>query len=371
MPDWMLDLSLFGMPFHFWTAVFFVLGAIIGSFLNVCIHRMPRGESVFRPASHCPSCGGGIPLWHNIPVVSWFVLRGRCAQCGVSIAPRYVIVEILTGLVFAATWLEQGRHSVLVPWAWVALLAIFIASSAIDFQHFIIPDELTLGGMAAGVVLSVLIPGLHGVEAAFAGFKASLIGAAVGGGVVYAVLRMGKWLFGREHVVIPAGERVIFHEHGLLLPGREIEFGEVFYRKSDTIVMHGRRIEMADRCYGSAEVRLSPDQLMVGADAFKPEEVPYLEAECDWITLPREAMGLGDVKFMACIGAFLGWQAAVFSLCVSSFFGAVVGLVLILIRRREWSSRLPYGPYIALAATCWMFGGSVWWDRFFAGSPPP
>jgi leader peptidase (prepilin peptidase)/N-methyltransferase len=95
-----------------------------------------------------------------------------------------------------------------------------------------------------------------------------------------------------------------------------------------------------------------------------PEQVPHLEAVCAEIVLPREAMGLGDVKFMAAIGAFLGWKAVVFSLMLSSMIGSVVGVTLILLRRREWSSRLPYGPYIALAAATWIFGGQrlvQWW----------
>ena len=129
--------------------------------------------------------------------------------------------------------------------------------------------------------------------------------------------------------------------------------------------MVGRRIELPDRCYAEAEVRLSPSRLMIGEEAYNPEEVPHLEAECDRLTLPREAMGLGDVKFMACIGAFLGWQATVFSLAISSFLGAFVGLALIAIQRREWSSRLPYGPYIAAAAVIWRLGGYRWWERVF------
>jgi leader peptidase (prepilin peptidase)/N-methyltransferase len=95
-----------------------------------------------------------------------------------------------------------------------------------------------------------------------------------------------------------------------------------------------------------------------------PEEVPHLEAVSAEIVLPREAMGLGDVKFMAAIGAFLGWQAVAFSLMVSSIIGSFVGVALIIMRKREWSSRLPYGPYIALAAVIWIFGGKWIMQRF-------
>jgi leader peptidase (prepilin peptidase)/N-methyltransferase len=104
--------------------------------------------------------------------------------------------------------------------------------------------------------------------------------------------------------------------------------------------------------------------LQIGDEKFNPEEVPYMEALSAEIVLPREAMGLGDVKFMGAIGAFLGWQAVIFSLMVSSLIGSLVGVTLIVMRKQAWSSRLPYGPYIALATVVWMFWGSrlvTWW----------
>ena len=104
-------------------------------------------------------------------------------------------------------------------------------------------------------------------------------------------------------------------------------------------------------------VRLSPNRLRIGAEELNPAEVPHLEAMTAEVVLPREAMGLGDVKFMAAIGAFLGWPAVFFSLVVSSLIGALVGSTLVLMRKRELSSRLPYGPYIALAAALWIFAG--------------
>jgi leader peptidase (prepilin peptidase) / N-methyltransferase len=123
-------------------------------------------------------------------------------------------------------------------------------------------------------------------------------------------------------------------------------------------------VELVDRCYWDVRVRLAPTRLQIGEEQFNPEEVPHLEAVSTEIVFPREAMGLGDVKFMAAIGAFLGWKAVVFSLMLSSMIGSVVGLTLIVLRKREWSSRLPYGPYIAVAAAIWVFGGRrlvEWW----------
>ena len=116
-------------------------------------------------------------------------------------------------------------------------------------------------------------------------------------------------------------------------------------------------MELIDRCYRDVAVCLSPQVLKIGDEKIDPETVPHIGVLCSAVVLPREAMGLGDVKFMAAIGAFLGWQGALFSLMASSVIGSAVGIALILARKREWSSRMPYGPYIALAAAIWIFGG--------------
>jgi leader peptidase (prepilin peptidase)/N-methyltransferase len=156
------------------------------------------------------------------------------------------------------------------------------------------------------------------------------------------------------------GSRVLFTETALKLPGQEVPYEELFYRGGDTIRMEAEHVEMIDRCYAKAQVRLQPRQLQIGEDTFDPEKVPHLEAVADQIILPREAMGLGDVKFMAAIGAFLGWRAVLFSLAASSVIGSIVVGTLIALRRRDWSTRLPYGPYIAVAAVIWLFGGYLW-----------
>jgi leader peptidase (prepilin peptidase)/N-methyltransferase len=124
-------------------------------------------------------------------------------------------------------------------------------------------------------------------------------------------------------------------------------------------------VELIDRGYENVAVKLSPSALKIGDEEINPDDVPYLEAMSAEIILPREAMGLGDVKFMGAIGAFIGWQGAIFSLAVSAFIGAAAGVVLILMRKHAWSSRMPYGPYIALAAMVWVFGGKEIFQTFF------
>ena len=333
-----------------------VLGAIVGSFLNVCIHRMPLGQSIVTPPSHCPHCQYQIPGYLNIPLATWLWLRGKCANCAAPISARYFAVELLTGLMFLATWLHFGGKGFPSPIIYCVLLAGFIVATFIDFEHFIIPDEITIGGMVAGVVLSGLFPEIHGGAKAADGLKAAALGLVVGGGLVYGILRLGKLLFGQQRIVLPEHSTVTFTENELLLPDGPVAYEELFYRSSDTVAFRAARLELVDRSYWNVDVRLSPVKLRVGQDEFDPSTVRHMEAVTSGIVLPREAMGFGDVKFMAAIGAFLGWPAVLFSLMVSALIGSVVGVTLILCKRREWSSRLPYGPYIALAAVIWLFG---------------
>jgi len=353
------------VPFHFWSLVFFVFGSMVGSFLNVVIHRLPLEQSIVSPPSHCPHCKYSIPWFLNVPLLTWLWLGGKCKNCSAPISVRYFLVELLTGVAFLGCWLMFGHASVLVVLVYCIVLAGLISATFIDFEHFIIPDQITFGGIAVGIVCSFFIPALHGEELMGASLKKSIIGAAFGGGLIYAILRLGKLLFGRQKMNFEPGSKVSFTETSVVLPSGEIPFEEIFYRKSDTVVLHAQFLEMVDRCYWNVAVKLKPDLLVIGEDEFLPENVPHLEAVTEQITLPREAMGLGDVKFMAAIGAFLGWQSVVFSLMASSVIGSAVGLALILLKKQAWSSRLPYGPYIAMAAVIWMFGGNDLWEYFF------
>src|ERR1051326_3206968 len=145
-----------GVPFHFWSLFFFIFGCNIGSFLNVCIHRLPLGQSVVSPPSHCPHCKYSIPWYLNIPLVTWLWLRGKCRNCGAPISPRYFLVELLTVITFLACWLMFGRQSAALALVYCLFLAGLIVATFIDFEHFIIPDEITLGGCGAGGVCSFM-----------------------------------------------------------------------------------------------------------------------------------------------------------------------------------------------------------------------
>ena len=352
-----------GVSSPFWAAVLFVLGSMVGSFLNVCIYRMPRDLSVIKPRSHCPNCGYSIPWFLNIPLITWLYLRGKCKNCGEKISARYFGVELFTGLTFMAAWMVFAPSSIALALVSCVILAGFIVATSIDIEHFIIPDEITIGGIAAGFLLSLAAPQLHHTLSRAEALKSSFWGIAVGGGIIYLILRAGKLAFGKEKIELAPDSKINFTETALHLPDKELPYEEIFYRKSDYIRFVAKTAELrfaegtdfGDRCYFNALVTLKPTELQIGEEKFDPEQVPNMEVVTSEMVLPREAMGFGDVKFMAAIGAFLGWQATLFALMFSALLGTLVSFGAILFRRVEWKSRIPYGPYIAVAAVIYMF----------------
>ena len=324
--------------------------------------------------SPAPSpCSPGAAIG-NIVVILYFLTLGTHLQRDLPklveqarAAHPGVRIQVTPPLDGHPALLEARRRPRGAALVFCLMIAGLIVATFINFEHYIIPDEITLGGAVAGLLLAFFVPASHlsfpflrPMDSPGAAMRDSFLGILVGAGVVYGVLRLGKLLFGRYRLDLSPGSRVLFTETTLKLPGKEMPYEEMFYRAGDTIRMEAERIEMIDRCYSKAEVRLQPHLLQVGQDTFEPDKVPHLEAVADEIVLPREAMGLGDVKFMAAIGAFLGWRAVLFSLAASSVIGSVVVGTLIALRRREWSTRLPYGPYIAVAAVVWIFGGYLW-----------
>ncbi len=200
-----VDAALYGVLTLF---VAFV-GACLGSFLNVCIYRIPREESVVIPGSHCPACNTPIHWYHNLPVISYLALRGRCAACGQRFSARYCLVELLTAALFLLVWfkldLGSGARWGLIPvtdWKlmpvyWLVIMGL-VLGTFVDFEHMIIPDRVTLGGMLTGVILSAAVPSLHGRETHLAGLVDGLIGCAVGFGSLWIVGEVGRLIFRKE-----------------------------------------------------------------------------------------------------------------------------------------------------------------------------
>ena len=186
--------------FSFW------LGACIASFLNVVIWRVPRGESIVSPPSHCPKCNALIKWYQNIPIIAWLALRGKCANCKAPISPRYIIVETIGGLLFLGVFIQTkgmfaAEHGLLPPfatvsivvmWIWVSLM---IVGSMIDFDHKLLPDFVTVGGMILGVVH-------NGVDSLLLGswvfILNSLCGLAFGFGLLWLIRFLGSMAFKRE-----------------------------------------------------------------------------------------------------------------------------------------------------------------------------
>ncbi|MHC5209656.1 MAG: prepilin peptidase [Planctomycetota bacterium] len=259
----------------------FVIGASIGSFANVIIHRSPReGLSSMRPLrSFCPSCRVQLSWADNLPIVSWLLLRGRCRACRAPIGLRYPVVELLIALLFAAAfWMHPpaGRDGVvqlLVVWY---LIATCVVVAFIDIEHTIIPDTITWPGMMLGLGVSLAVPTLQAGHVGFrpdaphaSALTASLFGMAAGGGSLYLVGRIGN----------------------------------LFLR---------RKMEAAGI---------------------------------------QDAMGWGDVKWMALAGAFLGLTQVLSAILIGCFAGALIGLALIVVsrlRRHEAPTGLPFGPFLSI-----------------------
>jgi len=179
-----------------WWPVVFILGLIVGSFLNVCIYRMPREQSIVHPRSRCPSCERPIVWSDNIPLLSFALLRARCRHCSHPISWRYPVVELLAGLSAVAVTARFGLGPAAV--VYFAFICALITVSFIDLEFQIIPDEISLGGLVAGVLLSILIPALHGTDSRWLALGRSVTGLVVGGGVLYITGMIGDFLFKKE-----------------------------------------------------------------------------------------------------------------------------------------------------------------------------
>jgi leader peptidase (prepilin peptidase) / N-methyltransferase len=244
------------------------LGLAVGSFLNVCIYRLPRGESLAYPPSRCPRCGKRLAWYDNVPVLGWLVLRGRCRQCHERISIQYPIVEVITALAALLIVYTTAPGALLA--SRLVLAAILIVLFAIDLELQILPNVITLPGIAIGFAFSLAAP---------PGPLASLAGIALGAGILYGI------------------------------------------------------------------------------------------AAAYYAVRREEGMGMGDVKMLAMIGAFLGWRAVLLTLVLSSFVGALFGVAVMATKRESLRYALPFGTFLALAAVIAMLTGDriiSWYLGYFS-----
>ncbi len=244
-----------------------LMGLCVGSFLNVVIYRLPLGQSLVSPRSRCTKCGYELRWYDNVPVLSWAWLGGRCRQCRAPISAQYPIVEIITGLLFLlVVWLTPVGP---LLFSRLILMAILVALFGIDLEHQILPNSITLPGIAVGLMFSVIAP---------PGWKDALMGAVLGAAVLYGI------------------------------------------------------------------------------------------AAAYYAVRREEGLGMGDVKMLAMIGAFLGWKAVLVTLVLSSFSGAAIGLALIAAHRGGMKLALPFGTFLAVGALAAMLVGEpliAWYAGFY------
>jgi leader peptidase (prepilin peptidase)/N-methyltransferase len=339
--------------------VAFLLGAVVGSFLNVCIYRLPLDLSVNKPRrSFCPACKKQLAWYENIPLVSWLWLRGRCAHCGSSIAFRYFAVELLTALLFLCVWLMYPWQIAIAYWVFLSLL---IVGTFIDFEHFIIPDEITIGGTIAGIVASFLVPALMSTDKRWTALLTSGLSAALGYAVLWIVLEAGKKVFGKKRIRLDAptpfswirkgddADFVVGDEQGL--------WSDYFARENDLLILHCDEARVGGADLGPTDLRFHYNRVKIGGNETALDTLDQITGVVRELEIPREAMGRGDLKFLAAIGAFLGWRAVLFSVFAGSLVGSFVGILTLVIGQRVWSAKLPFGPYLAFGAFGWMFFG--------------
>lgn len=176
--------------------VFFFFGAIFGSFLNVCIHRFPRDESILHPGSHCPQCSAKIRWFDNIPVLSYFVLRGKCRKCKSKITRRYVMVEIFSGVVWAACFKLFGLSAMTAVSLYYFMVLLGVTMTDIETGY--IPDKFTLPSLAFGIAASAFLPEIHAQTDWIQGLFRSLLGVLAGGGILLGTGLLGNFLFKKE-----------------------------------------------------------------------------------------------------------------------------------------------------------------------------
>jgi leader peptidase (prepilin peptidase)/N-methyltransferase len=350
----------------------FLIGLVFGSFFGCCIYRLPRDISLLKPAfSFCPACQKPIGWRYNIPILSWLWLRGRCHECGERISLRYPVVEAITGIFFAMAGWRFGFPLMIPIWVLGSLL---ILTTFIDLEFFLIPDILSKPGIVCGIVASVLFPQLHDTFSRLVAGGLSIVGALIGGSLLFVISELGKLAFGRYKVILAAPTPFSFQaaspeDARIVIDDEPFRWDDHFFRKNDRIRIRAEEVTINGKDFHGIDLTFYHDRLETTAGGtISLTELRSVVGRTAYAEFPREAMGLGDVKLLAAIGAFTGWTGVLFTVPVASLIGAIYGVGTILIGRREWSSKIPFGPYLAIGATAWIFWGKeilTWHQNIF------
>ncbi len=351
-----------------WPAFAFILGLVVGSFLNVVIHRLPKGESIVFPPSRCPACGHRLAPKDLVPVLSYLALRGRCRYCAHPISPRYPLVEALTGLLFtlAAFFFPPSPQAFLT----FAFLAFLVALSFIDLDTYELPDSLTYGLLFLGLLSAYLLSFPRPFSQALDG---SLL-AAGGLGLVagYGAFFLRRFREGRAEVPVGPHQVHMAALFGALLgPGVGMALAFLTWALSGRT---GRPVVLPDRITLPLLPLASILAPYLGADLLSTLRGSLLSAGglalaggLYWALRPQEeggeeeepvAMGYGDVKLLGALGAWLG-PYSLLALFLGVLAGAFVGLAF---RQRK----VPFGPYLALGGVVAFFFGEALWRAYLA-----
>ncbi|QJE97820.1 prepilin peptidase [Luteolibacter luteus] len=371
-----------------WFVPAFLIGACIGSFLNVVIYRVPLGLSVNEPKrSFCPKCKAAIPMSLNIPLLSWLWLRGKCSNCKAPISFRYFAVELLTALLFAAVWwfVRDSLHlgsilrlemAVIFP-LWL-MIALFVSITFIDAEHMVIPLSFTTALSIAGLVAAALWPKLpdmagwaSGDPLIADGLKQSVIGWIIGFCGLWVVVRLGKMAFGKKKMEFsnPVEWRLIEPDNEedpiwFEMNGERIGWWDIFYRKTDRLIVECSelRLDGEEVKAGVLTIRETGIELPDGR-TIEIEKLKALDGKAARAVIPREAMGMGDVHLLGTIGAFFGWMGVFFSL----FAASLLAILAAVLGRIGFGRPLPFGPFLILGSLIWMFGGWKLAQWYFEG----
>lgn len=357
-------------PLFVFTA--FLLGACVGSFLNVAIYRLPRGLSVNHPKrSFCPICNKDIPGYRNIPLVTWLLQRGKCAECGCRIPFRYFAVELLTACVFVFMWCAFPATPLFALF-YMFLMALLIVVVFVDAELMVIPLSVTWLGTALGVLGGAVLQDHLRVVGWVDGLVASVIGFGAGFGGLWLVVILGKIAFGKKNMAFsesvkwelrePEDENDETQELSFVIDGESYGWSELFYRDSDKLIIEGSGFRVDGKKIDSTELVIKGDRIEVNGKMAMIEDLKSLSGNARKVIIPREAMGMGDVYLMGMLGACLGWQSVIFTVFVACLFS----IVLAIMGRMGFGQRLPFGPSLAFGAVCWIFWGWLTWDWYFS-----
>jgi leader peptidase (prepilin peptidase) / N-methyltransferase len=360
------------------TVILGILGALIGSFGNVVIYRLPAKKSVVWPRSSCPKCGHMIRPWENIPILSWLFLRGKCSNCKNPISLRYPLIEALTATGFVALALRFPIETYgFTVFPLLAIFAMLVMMSMIDVDHYILPDSLTLPALAVGILGTFI----YAPESGLPSLMPALVGAAIGAGIIALINRVGSLVLRRfadtKERLWPIGmDQVNVAAVGGALGGWWFGLGAAAASFIANLVVR-KPLRIPEQflyafwvialVFSVTNLIIHPVQSIAGSLA-ATGIISIVGATFWWIRdivskkeeTPQEdddepvAMGFGDVKLAAVLGAFLGWQNLLVALMLAFILGAIGGVIG---RLGGGSRMVPFGPYLAMGGMLALFIG--------------